>query len=94
MADLLKEIEDQIAGAKATTAKQNVGVIREVGDDEDCVMIFGHNPELSELAHDLSDTITDMPTCAVAEFAFDIKSWSNVGVQEPAKATLRCPKDS
>src|SRR5271169_5554132 len=32
MADLLKEIEAQIAGAKAATAKQNVGVIREVGD--------------------------------------------------------------
>jgi F-type H+-transporting ATPase subunit alpha len=32
MADLLQEIEAQITGAKATTAKQNVGVIREVGD--------------------------------------------------------------
>ena len=32
MTDLLKEIKDQIAGAKTTTAKQNVGVIREVGD--------------------------------------------------------------
>src|ERR1700747_76734 len=32
MSDLLKEIEAQIAGAKATTAKQNVGVIREIGD--------------------------------------------------------------
>ena len=32
MADLLKEIEEQIAGVKATTAKLNVGVIREVGD--------------------------------------------------------------
>src|ERR1700747_3051863 len=32
MAKLLKEIEAQIAGAKATTAKQNVGVIREIGD--------------------------------------------------------------
>src|SRR6516165_3439976 len=32
MADLLQEIEAQIAGAKATTAKQNVGVIRELGD--------------------------------------------------------------
>jgi len=32
MADLLQEIEAQIAGAKATAAKQNVGVIREVGD--------------------------------------------------------------
>ena len=32
MADLLKEIKEQIAGAKTTAAKQNVGVIREVGD--------------------------------------------------------------
>jgi F-type H+-transporting ATPase subunit alpha len=32
MADLLKEIEDQIEGAKAATARQNVGVIREISD--------------------------------------------------------------
>jgi len=32
MTDLLKEIQDQIATAKSTAAKQNVGVIREVGD--------------------------------------------------------------
>src|SRR5438270_6047789 len=32
MADLVEELEAQIAGAKATTARQNVGVIREVGD--------------------------------------------------------------
>jgi F-type H+-transporting ATPase subunit alpha len=32
MTDLLQEIEAQITGAKATAAKQNVGIIREVGD--------------------------------------------------------------
>src|SRR5574338_343935 len=32
MVDLLMEIETQIVGARATAAKQNVGVIREVGD--------------------------------------------------------------
>ena len=32
MPNLLEEIEAQIAGAKTTTAKQNVGVIREIGD--------------------------------------------------------------
>src|SRR5262249_46776839 len=32
MANLLQEIEAHIAGAKAATAKQNVGVIRELGD--------------------------------------------------------------
>jgi F-type H+/Na+-transporting ATPase subunit alpha len=32
MADLLQELEAQIAGAKATPARQNVGVIREIAD--------------------------------------------------------------
>src|SRR6266853_936095 len=32
MSNLLKEIEAQIAGVKVTAARQNVGVIREVGD--------------------------------------------------------------
>jgi F-type H+-transporting ATPase subunit alpha len=32
MANLLQEIQAQIAGAKATPARQNVGVIREIGD--------------------------------------------------------------
>ena len=32
MANLLMEIEEQIAGAKTTATKQNVGVIREIGD--------------------------------------------------------------
>src|SRR5438270_7441811 len=32
MADLLEELEAQIAGAKAAAARQNVGVIREIGD--------------------------------------------------------------
>ncbi len=69
-------------------------VIHELGDKPQRVMLFGHNPELTELAHRLSSKITDMPTCAVAEFSFDTKSWSNVGKQEPAKVTLHRPKQS
>src|ERR1043165_9522507 len=32
MSTLLQEIEAQIAGVKKTTAKQNVGIVREIGD--------------------------------------------------------------
>src|SRR5436189_6312106 len=32
MSTLLQEIETQIAGAKTATAKQNVGIVREIGD--------------------------------------------------------------
>jgi phosphohistidine phosphatase len=40
----------------------------------------------------LSDKIGDMPTCAVAEFEFDSKSWTAVGRQAPDKATLHEPR--
>ena len=69
-------------------------VVRELGGKPKRVMLFGHNPELAELAHRLSSTITEMPTCAVAEFVFDIRSWSDVGKRAPAKAVLHYPKQS
>ncbi len=71
-----------------------LAVIRELGDKPKRVMLFGHNPGLAELAHRLSSEITEMPTCAVAEFAFDTESWSNVGKQEPARVELDYPKRS
>jgi len=67
-------------------------VIHELGDKPKRIMLFGHNPEFAELAHRLSTEITEMPTCAVAEFKFD--TWSDVGTQPPAKVKLYTPKES
>jgi phosphohistidine phosphatase len=76
----------------ASSADDLLEVIHEVDDVHKRVMVFGHNPEMSELAHRLSDKISDMPTCAVAEFEFDAKSWSSVGRQAPDQASLHEPK--
>ena len=56
------------------------------------MILVGHNPELTELAHRLSSEITHMPTCAVAAFTFDAKSWSNIGKAKPVKVALDYPK--
>ena len=77
----------------ATTADDLLHVIRKIRDKPKRVMLFGHNPEFTDLAHRLSSSITDMPTCAVAEFSFDSKSWSTVGKRAPAKAALLRPKE-
>ena len=69
-------------------------VIHKLGDKLERVMIFGHNPELTELTHRLSSKIAHMPTCAVAEFTFVAKSWSNIGNAKPAKVALDYPKKS
>jgi phosphohistidine phosphatase len=76
----------------AVEADQLLDVIRKLGDKLERVMLIGHNPELTELAHRLSSNITHLPTCAVAEFTFDAKSWSHVGKDKPTKVTLEYPK--
>ena len=71
-----------------------VRVIRNLGDKLTTVMLFGHNPELTELAHRLSAEITDLPTCAVADFTFDIKSWTELGKSKPTTVVFDYPKQS
>lgn len=69
-------------------------VIRQLGDELKCVMLFGHNPEFTELAHRLSGEIAHMPTCAIAEFTFDAKSWSGIDSIKPTQILLDYPKKS
>jgi phosphohistidine phosphatase len=76
----------------ASSPDDLLAVIRALDKKLDCVMLFGHNPEFTDLAHRLSSEIIDMPAGAVAEFDFDTKAWSDVGAVEPAKAVLDCPK--
>ena len=67
-------------------------VIRGIEGNVKGAMLVGHNPELSELAHRICAHIAHLPTCAVAEFAFDAKSWRHIGEARLAKAELDYPK--
>jgi phosphohistidine phosphatase len=78
--------------AYAASAGDLLNVIHEIGGKKDRVMLFGHNPELTELAHHLSSAITHLPTCAIAEFTFNAKSWPTIGKVTLAKAALDYPK--
>ena len=69
-------------------------VIRRLDDGAECVMLFGHNPELTELAHRLSSKISHLPTCAVAELTFDTQSWSRIGKDKPSRVALGYPRKS
>ena len=82
-------VNDRVYASSADTLLE---VIQELDNKLGCVMLVGHNPEFSDLAHRLSSEIGDMPTCAVAEFRFDVKAWSEVGDVDPTKVTLDQPK--
>ena len=76
----------------ASSADDLLAVIRALDKKLNRVMLFGHNPEFTDLAHRLSSEIIDMPTSAVVEFNFDTKAWSDVGEVQPAKVTVDYPK--
>lgn len=63
----------------ASSADSLLAVVHALDNKLDGVMLCGHNPEFTDLAHRLSSEITDMPTCAVAEFRYDTKAWGMSG---------------
>lgn len=76
----------------ASSADDLLAVIRALDNKLNRVMLFGHNPEFTDLAHQLSSDIVDLPTSAVVEFDFDTKAWSDVGEVKPAKVIFDYPK--
>ncbi|WP_310597209.1 SixA phosphatase family protein [Aeromonas aquatica] len=82
-------VNDRLYACDATTLLE---VIAGLGNEPKCVMIVGHNPEFTELAHQLSRGITRMPTCAVAQFTFDGAPWSAIAGVKPVSVSLDYPK--
>lgn len=76
----------------ASSAESLLLVVRALDKKLGSAMVFGHNPEMSALASGLSDGNLELPTCAIAEFRYDTKSWGDVGAITPVKVTLDTPK--
>jgi phosphohistidine phosphatase len=55
-------------------------------------MIVAHDPGLSDLAFALSGTIEHMPTCAVAEFTFDVDTWGEAADADPVESRFDTPR--
>ena len=57
-----------------------IGVIGNVDDSVETLMLFGHNPGFTQLANLLGPRgIFNMPTCAVLHLRFDTTSWNAMG---------------
>lgn len=82
-------MDERLYGSDVETLLE---VMAELGDAFRCVMLFGHDPGFTDLAHRFSGRITRMPTCAVAHFTFDAPSWSAAASQRPVTAVLDYPK--
>jgi phosphohistidine phosphatase len=82
-------IDDRLYGGGADELLEVIG---ELDDKVKSAILFGHNPGLTELAHRICNEIADLPTCAVAEFRLDAKSWPGIGQARLAKVELDYPR--
>jgi phosphohistidine phosphatase len=58
-----------------------IAVLKSISDKNDVVMLFGHNPGLTELVNEIGEhvDIDNIPTCGVVALRFHIKSWNELG---------------
>ena len=76
-------------GASPATMLAIVGAL---DDALGSAMLVAHDPGMSELAGQLSADIDRMPTCAVAEFTFDVASWRDVPEAWPDTVRFDSPR--
>lgn len=85
------QIEPRIYEA---SRKALLELIADLPDRHHQVLLFGHNPGLSELAHTLADCpFDDMPTCGVVQLQLDISHWAKVGPGSGKLLHYWFPKD-
>jgi phosphohistidine phosphatase len=60
--------------------EQLLSVVQGFNDANNEIVIFGHNPGLTDFANRLSsELVTDnIPTCGIVALRFPVKSWKNV----------------
>lgn len=70
-------------------------VVRELGGSAAHVMVFGHNPGITEFANRLSagDRIDNMPTCAVFSALFAIDDWCRLDWGQGQEAEFDYPRN-
>ena len=70
-------------------------VVKGLADDQQRVMLFGHNPGLTEVVNQLGTrSLANVPTCGVVAFDFDVDRWSEVPKSRPSRMDFYSPKIS
>jgi len=72
-----------------------LAVVRELGGTSKHVMVFGHNPGLTECANRLSagEHIDNLPTCGVFTATFDLADWHRLDWGSGQEAEFDYPKN-
>lgn len=73
--------------------KDLLDVIRHLDDAHDVVILFGHNPAVTSLVNVLTGAgLDNVPTCGVAEIAFDVEYWREASADQATLVEFDYPK--
>lgn len=77
------------------TVDKLLSVIKKQDDSYSSIMLFGHNPGITNTCNHLSDDLffDDIPTCGIVSYTFDLDKWSEVKPQKGKLNFYQFPKD-
>lgn len=77
-----------------SSASELVDVISGFDNRWDQVMIFGHNPEMTEIVNRLSsEYVENVPTCGVVQLTFDVGGWEELAGPVRGRMAMDYPKN-
>jgi phosphohistidine phosphatase len=75
------------------SSEEILDVIRNLDNSFNDVMLFAHNPGLTDLANNLIDnSIDNIPTCGIVSLNLKIKSWEEINPKNSEKIFFEYPK--
>lgn len=74
--------------------KSIIDLIKSQPNELKKIMIFGHNPDFTELARNFAkNPIFELPTCGVAKFDFKCDAWSDISKEKIVAELFDFPKN-
>jgi phosphohistidine phosphatase len=88
--DLIEQIDDLYDGF---TTHEFLGLLDQLGKENDTIMVVGHNPSIEYLAFNLTEEFYNaVPTCTVIGIDFQVEEWSEIEVRTGKLAFYEYPK--
>ena len=85
------KIESDLYGSDIETI---ISLIKNLDDGIDTVMIFGHNPEFTNLANFFSKKpVENIPTCGIVSIFFSTNEWKEIGKDNVKDTLFDFPKN-
>jgi phosphohistidine phosphatase len=76
------------------TPETILDILRQLPDEKEVILIFGHNPTFTMIANHFSDEYIDnVPTCGIVAVNFEIASWKELNQQNSRFSFFDFPKN-